>query len=654
MFEANASGILGLSLDAEGVVGEGEAEGRFGWIVEDISRLNSFDVVTHPAAGGKFEKLVASTKGAKSAMKNFMKLLAAIASRIGQEALEDPKAFAEAVVAHARIKTGSVLKEKLESMLDILVTGGDECETKIDEAISALDASHVLEGIADPEPAPVKKDDEEEDPPKEEDPPEDPPAEDEAAQESKKRDAEFEKRLKALEASVKDEKNRADVAESKAIASAVVSGTTLPQPVKDKLLAEMDGEVLTESDARNRVRREREMLGALAKSGHIVDLGDNSKEGQLKESRDVIDKRVAAISLGLGYVPTDDEKKLFEGVRPARSIREQYIWYTGDENVSGEFDRAKMHGGMRLSESITTATFTYALGTSMNRVLQQEYAAYESPWRQFAMIDRVESFKLQEYIQWGSLGDIATVAEGGTYQEITPASDFRATFTPTKRGGVVTVTREAIINDDLRLLSRLPRMVGRSAARVLEQFVYDLLMNVSGGVINAGTIYDATALYTAGHSNLGAAALDSTSLEAAQQAMFNQTDPGSSEKLGLSPGYLVVPRELRPVALRLQNDERVPEGAENASNTLRGSLAGIIVSSKLRGDANNWYLTARPQEIDTMTIGFVQGQEAPTLIQQNAENVGLAWTNDKLGWKVRHEYGGAVNDYRAFYGAIVA
>ena len=78
-FDKNALGMLGLSLDGEGVVREGEAEGRRGLIVDAVTALNSFDVVTHPAAGGMFNKLVASLMGEKKAMNHLKKLLAALA-----------------------------------------------------------------------------------------------------------------------------------------------------------------------------------------------------------------------------------------------------------------------------------------------------------------------------------------------------------------------------------------------------------------------------------------------------------------------------------------------------------------------------------------------------------------------------------------------
>lgn len=51
---------VGLSINAVGTARRGEAEGRKGLIVEDISAANSVDDVTDPAAGGSYVRLVAS------------------------------------------------------------------------------------------------------------------------------------------------------------------------------------------------------------------------------------------------------------------------------------------------------------------------------------------------------------------------------------------------------------------------------------------------------------------------------------------------------------------------------------------------------------------------------------------------------------------
>ncbi|KKL50706.1 hypothetical protein LCGC14_2302790, partial [marine sediment metagenome] len=51
---------VGLSINALGKTRMGEAEGQKGMLVENIVKANSTDIVTTPAAGGKFEQLLMS------------------------------------------------------------------------------------------------------------------------------------------------------------------------------------------------------------------------------------------------------------------------------------------------------------------------------------------------------------------------------------------------------------------------------------------------------------------------------------------------------------------------------------------------------------------------------------------------------------------
>ena len=60
-------------------------------------------------------------------------------------------------------------------------------------------------------------------------------------------------------------------------------------------------------------------------------------------------------------------------------------------------------------------------------------------------------------------------------------------------------------------------------------------------------------------------------------------------------------------------------------------------------------LVADPRVIDTVEVGFVGGQANPVLLIQDMPLYGLNFTQDTISYKVRHEYGGAVVDYRGFY-----
>ena len=51
---------------------------------------------------------------------------------------------------------------------------------------------------------------------------------------------------------------------------------------------------------------------------------------------------------------------------------------------------------------------------------------------------------------------------------------------------------------------------------------------------------------------------------------------------------------------------------------------------------------ADPADIPGLEIGFLDGKEEPELFVQDAPNSGSMFSNDKLTYKIRHIYGGAV------------
>ena len=107
------------------------------------------------------------------------------------------------------------------------------------------------------------------------------------------------------------------------------------------------------------------------------------------------------------------------------------------------------------------------------------------------------------------------------------------------------------------------------------------------------------------------------------------------------------------IASSLKNSATNPESAEDASNTIK-DLFDVNVCPYLRGDENNFYLSANPKDVEGMEIGFLNGKQEPEILVQDQPTVGNVFVYDTIRYKVRHEYGGAVTDFRAFAAGIVA
>jgi hypothetical protein len=186
-----------------------------------------------------------------------------------------------------------------------------------------------------------------------------------------------------------------------------------------------------------------------------------------------------------------------------------------------------------------------------------------------------------------------------------------------------------IKNDDVGAIRRIPVDLALAAANTLFEFVFDFPR------ANAA-IYDTVALYHASHNNLFVAALSATEFATHRLAMAKQTRIGSAKRRGVTPKTLLVPFDLQEAAFNLFQRN------QNLDKTFVNSQQPDIIVVPYWTDANDWCTVADPMVLPFLEIGFLDGREEPELFTQDMPNVGNLFTNDKLTWKIRHIYSGAV------------
>lgn len=212
-------------------------------------------------------------------------------------------------------------------------------------------------------------------------------------------------------------------------------------------------------------------------------------------------------------------------------------------------------------------------------------------------------------IEYDEIGDSNAVAVVGTYA----------------KGW--TISRKAIINDDLGALTDLPRMYGVAARRTINEKVYALL--TSNGI------------FTSAHHNTGTGALSMQTLAAAKALMARQTDPSGRAKLNVIPAFLIVPPELEFLAKQLIHSSVDPTKNNAAFNPFTDSM--VPVSDPNLTDADAWYLAAAPGLTPTIEVTFLNGKDVPT--------VETAVDFDTLGIKghVVADFGVNLLDFRGLY-----
>jgi hypothetical protein len=212
-------------------------------------------------------------------------------------------------------------------------------------------------------------------------------------------------------------------------------------------------------------------------------------------------------------------------------------------------------------------------------------------------------------------------------------------------GRIVPLTRQAIINDDLRAFDRALGTAGQRAADLESSIVYN-------GLLANANLADGVALFHANHGNVGTAAvIAETALSEAWEKMTQQKDLGDGsgadkEYIDARPRYIIVPPGQRTIEARKMIAATTPAKASDV-NAFTGTLQ---VVEELRlfkvGGPQPWYLAADPNLVDTVEYAHLEGQTEPFIDQRAGFEV------DGVEIKVRHDFAAKALDYRGlFYNA---
>ena len=234
----------------------------------------------------------------------------------------------------------------------------------------------------------------------------------------------------------------------------------------------------------------------------------------------------------------------------------------------------------------------------------------------------------------GGFPSLPKVKEGAEYKYVT-ADDRGAPIALATYGGLFSITRQAIINDDMSVFQSIPASMGRAASRTIGDLVYAILTSNNN-------FADGKPLFHEDHGNIvtSAEGLVPTALGEARKQMRMQQDRHGNT-LNIAPGFVIVPAALESIAMQVLRSTSVP-GAETNSGIMNpvNSLGELVVESRL--DANSpdsWYVAAE-QGSDTVEVAYLDGVDTPYLEQQEG------WSVDGVSYKCRIDAGVAPLDYR--------
>lgn len=284
----------------------------------------------------------------------------------------------------------------------------------------------------------------------------------------------------------------------------------------------------------------------------------------------------------------------------------------------------------------SSSDFPKILENNARKAMLRGYDEAEEVFPMFTRAGNLTDFKTHSRVGLGVFDTLDVIPESGEFKHGTIGERAESIKLATY-GKLFSITRQAIINDDLNAFTDIPRKMGRAAARTVGDLVFSILTSNP-------TMSDGVALFHASHNNLAGSgtAITAASVGAGRTAMRLQKD--GKAVLNIRPSYLIVPAAQEDTARVLMTSETDPSKTNSRVPNPVRSAAEVIVDARLDAASTlSWYLAADPNVFDTIEVGYFDGIAAPFLDQQDG------WTIDGVEYKVRIEAAAAPLEFRTLY-----
>jgi ATP-dependent protease ClpP protease subunit len=271
----------------------------------------------------------------------------------------------------------------------------------------------------------------------------------------------------------------------------------------------------------------------------------------------------------------------------------------------------------------TTSDFAGVLANSTNKTLRELYGSYPMTWAGWTDEIEVDDFKTITAASIGQFPEPQVIAEGASVPAASIAEEWE-TYAVQERARLVTLSRRAIINDDLRAFQRVTQAAALGCYTALRRRVF--------GILTAnGNLRDGTAIFAAGRANLGTAgALGAAQIRQLFQLHLQQTSPSRGPDAASAPlpppnqVALLVPPEEAVTAAELTGPLIQPTAAGSALPSEYRQMIEVIPEGFLNTGNGPYYMARK--DMRAMEIAYLRGRRTPTVTSaETIEHTGVTF-----------------------------
>lgn len=335
------------------------------------------------------------------------------------------------------------------------------------------------------------------------------------------------------------------------------------------------------------------------------------------------------IKAGYGEGNEKEEIRNMAGMR-FRDIAIQSLRLDGTDGIRMSddelFQRALTPGG----------AFVSIMDNTVNKSMAKAYQAAPTTFQEWTTKGSVSNFKPTKVYRISEAGELTKMNENAEFK-FDEMKDEGVTTSVATFGTGWGLTRQALINDDLDIVTKIPAAHVVAAKRGINKLSYKILASNP-------TIYDGQKLFGSEHKNEGTAgALSVKSIGEFRTLLRTQKNLDEKEVLNIPLKYIIVPAALETEAEQLLLSVADINGTHSGViNPFRNKFK-IISDAELDQYSEKAYYGAADKNIaEGIRVSYLNGKESPTLESK------VAFNRLGINYRIFIDYGVDVIDYRAF------
>lgn len=284
----------------------------------------------------------------------------------------------------------------------------------------------------------------------------------------------------------------------------------------------------------------------------------------------------------------------------------------------------------------TTGDFATLLTSTGNRVLLAAFEAAPNPLRSLARRTTVSDFRTKTTVKLSEAPKLLEVNEHGEVKHGT-RGEAKEAYAIKTFARIFSLSRNAIINDDLGAFGDFGRAAGRAAAET-EADVLTALLTANSGA--GATLDDGDPLFHTDHANVAGSGtiIDVAALSAARLAMRSQKGLDGVTPVNVVPKYLLVSPTKETQAEQVLAS--LAAATVSTTNPFSGRLE-ILCEPRLTG--NRWWTFADPVAMPVLEYAYLSSAQGPQMASREGfETLGMEF-------RVILDFGAGVIDHRGAY-----